>query len=72
VWHAQMSDDIRVWRIRVYRFMIIKAFRNGGCTGMYEKAGKGIDERLKESTAALDKATTHVQSVFEHIKNRAK
>ena len=38
--------------------------------GMYEKVGKGIDERLSESMAALNKATAQVQSVFEHIKNR--
>jgi hypothetical protein len=31
---------------------------------------KEIDERLRESKAALDKATAHVQSVFEQIKNR--
>jgi hypothetical protein len=37
---------------------------------MYEKVGKGIDERLSESMAALNKATAQVQSVFEHIKNR--
>jgi hypothetical protein len=47
-------------------------FKKAGCrheSGVYEKVGKGIDERLKESMAALDNATSHVQSVFEHIKN---
>ena len=39
-------------------------------SGACEKLGKGIDERLKESKAALEKATAHVQSVFEHIKDR--
>ena len=39
-------------------------------TGMYEKAGQGIDEKLMESKVALDKASAHVQSVFEHMKNR--
>jgi hypothetical protein len=36
---------------------------------MYEKVGKNIDEKLKESMATLEKATAHVKSVFEHIKN---
>jgi hypothetical protein len=39
-------------------------------TGTYEKVGKGIDEKLKESKEALDKATAHVHNVFEHIKGR--
>ena len=48
--------------------LIFKKARCGHDSGVYEKVGKGIDERLKESMAALDKATSHVQSVFEHIK----
>jgi hypothetical protein len=35
-----------------------------------EKATKGIDEKLKESKAALDKAFTYAQSVFDRIKSR--
>ena len=35
----------------------------------FEKAGKGIDEKLHESMVALDKATVNVQQVFENIKN---
>jgi hypothetical protein len=38
--------------------------------GMCEEAGRGIDERLRESKAALDKASAHIQNVFEHVKNR--
>jgi hypothetical protein len=34
-----------------------------------EAAGKGIDEKLRESLAALDKATANVQQVFENIKH---
>ena len=34
-----------------------------------EKAGKSLDNTLKESVSALDKATTQVKGVFEHIKN---
>ena len=33
------------------------------------KAGKDLDNTLKESMSALDKATTQVKGVFEHIKN---
>jgi hypothetical protein len=50
--------------------LMVKASRHMHHAGMCEKAGKGIDERLTESKAALDKATAHVQSVFENIKNR--
>jgi hypothetical protein len=50
--------------------LMVKAVRSKRHTGMYEKVGKGIDERLSESKAALNKATAHVQSIFEQIKNR--
>jgi hypothetical protein len=50
--------------------LMAKAARHPHNTGRYEKVGKGIDQRLRESKAALDKATAHVQSVFEHITNR--
>jgi hypothetical protein len=50
--------------------LIVKAAQHRQHTGMYEKVGKGIDDRLKESKEALEKATAHVQSVFEHIKHR--
>jgi len=39
-------------------------------SGKYEKVGQNIDETLMESKDALDKASAHVQSVFEHMKNR--
>jgi hypothetical protein len=50
--------------------LMVKAARHRHHTGRYEKVGKGIDQSLRESKAALDKATAHVQSVFEHITNR--
>jgi hypothetical protein len=50
--------------------LLVKMTRHRNLTGMCEKAGKGIDERLKESKAALDTAAAHIQSVFDHIKNR--
>ena len=33
-----------------------------------QKTGKGLDDTLKESLSALDKATSQVKSVFEHLK----
>jgi hypothetical protein len=48
--------------------LMVKAARHH--TGTYEKVGKDFDESLKESKAALDKATAHVKNVFERIKNR--
>jgi hypothetical protein len=50
--------------------LLVKALRHRHQTGPCEKLGKSIDERLKESKLALDKATMQVQNVFEHIKNR--
>jgi hypothetical protein len=50
--------------------LIVKAARPKRPMGTYEKIGKGMDERLSESKAALDKAAAQVQSVFEQIKNR--
>jgi hypothetical protein len=50
--------------------LMANAARHRRHAGMCEKAGKGIDERLSESKTALEKATAHVQGVFEHIKNR--
>ena len=38
-------------------------------TGMCESVGKSLDEKLRDSKDALDKASAHVQSVFEQIKN---
>lgn len=49
--------------------LMVKAARHGHHAGIGEKTGRGIDEGLRESKAALDKATAHVQSVFEHIKS---
>jgi hypothetical protein len=49
--------------------LIVKAARHRHHMSMYEKVGKGVNEKLKESMAALDKATAHVQTVFEHMKN---
>ena len=50
--------------------ILVKATRCGHHAGVCEKMGKGIDERLMESKNALEKATDHIQTVFEHIKNR--
>ncbi len=52
--------------------LAIKAVRHQHHSCKCEKTGIGIDERLKESKAALDKAAAHVQSVFEHINNHKK
>jgi len=48
--------------------LIIKSVKYKCRKGMCEKWGKGIDEKLKEAKTGLDKATAHVESVFEHIK----
>jgi hypothetical protein len=50
--------------------LYVKLKRDGRQAGTYENLGKNIDEKLNASKAALDKASSHVQSVFEHIKNR--
>jgi hypothetical protein len=47
-----------------------KAARHRHCSGSCEKGEKSFGEKLKESKAALDRATAHVQSVFDRIKNR--
>lgn len=49
--------------------LMVKAAEGRHHAGICEKAGKGIDERLKESIEALDKVAARVQTVFEHIKN---
>jgi len=50
--------------------LYVKLKRNGRQAGTYENLGKNIDERLNVSMAALEKATSHVQSIFEHINHR--
>jgi hypothetical protein len=35
----------------------------------FAKAGKGLDEKLKESIMALDEAKARVQSAFDHIRD---
>ena len=40
------------------------------CPGVCDKVRKGIEESLRESKGARDKATAHVLNIFEHIKNR--
>jgi hypothetical protein len=42
------------------------ASRHRDHAGRYEKVGKGIDEKVKESKAALDKATARIQSIIAH------
>lgn len=51
--------------------LVTRAVRRRHFSGIFEKTGSGIDERLKESKVALEKAAARVQSVFEHIRNRA-
>ena len=63
-----MSGVGVIWVVGI--LLMVKAVRPRTPAGRYEKVGKGIDERLSESMAALNKATAQVQSVFEHIKNR--
>jgi hypothetical protein len=50
--------------------LMAKVARSGHQTGVYAKVGNSIDVSLKESMAALDKATAHIHSVYEHLKNR--
>jgi len=50
--------------------LYVKLKRDGRQAGTYENLGKNIDEKLDASKAALDKASSHVQNIFEHIKNR--
>jgi hypothetical protein len=50
--------------------LLASVMRRKDRAGRCEKVGKGVDEKLKESKAALDKAAARVQSVFDHIKNR--
>ncbi len=40
-----------------------------GHGNLFAKAGKGLDEKLKESIMALDEAKARVQSAFDHIRN---
>jgi hypothetical protein len=49
--------------------ILVKTTLHRHHSGMYEKVGKSIAEKLKESKAALDMATTHVQGVFDRIRN---
>lgn len=47
--------------------LLVKTWKHHA--GLYEKVGKGIDEKMRESKAALERASAHVQQVFEHIKS---
>ena len=47
--------------------LIVKAARRR--TGMFEKMGKNIDERLRKPKAALEEATVRLQGVIERVKN---
>jgi hypothetical protein len=53
--------------VLVFRFLL-----HGHHIGRYEKAGTGIDERLKDVTSAFEKTSVHLQSIFDLIKNRKK
>jgi hypothetical protein len=50
--------------------LMVKPSHSKRHIGKYEKVGEGIDERLIEARATLDKATAQVRSVFEYIKSR--
>ena len=50
--------------------LMFTAMRHRHHAGACEKAGSGIDEKLKESKTALEKAAAHLQGLLEHIKNR--
>lgn len=50
--------------------LFVKTAQHLRHAGVYEKVGHGIDEKLKESIASLNRATDHVQTVFDHIKNK--
>lgn len=49
--------------------LMVKAARQRGHSGRYENMGKSIDEKIRESKEALEKATAHVHGVFEQIRN---
>jgi hypothetical protein len=36
---------------------------------LFAKAGKGLDNKLKESIVALDEAKARVQSAFDHLRD---
>jgi len=50
--------------------LLVKSTQCRHHSGLCEKVGKGFDERLHESKEALDKASSHVQSILESIKNK--
>ncbi len=69
-----MQKCLMVWFVGtigvVGILLLIKAARYRHHADRYEKVVKDIDERLRESKVALDKATTCFHSIFEYIKNR--
>ncbi|MDD5672716.1 MAG: hypothetical protein PHC61_01010 [Chitinivibrionales bacterium] len=50
--------------------LYIKFARHLRPKSAYAKVGKGIDDTIKDSVAALETATARLRSVFEHLKNR--
>lgn len=48
--------------------LIVTTVRHGRHTGMGEKVGKNIDESLRDSKEAFDKATALVRRTLNHAK----
>lgn len=56
-------------------FIILLMFRSllhGHHIGRYEKAGTGIDNKLKNTKSAFEKTAVYLQSIFDLIKDRKK
>ncbi|MBN1128276.1 MAG: hypothetical protein JXA71_04785 [Chitinispirillaceae bacterium] len=49
--------------------LMVKAAQQRNHPGRYENLGKSVDEKIRESKDALEKATAHVYGVFEQIRN---
>jgi hypothetical protein len=49
--------------------LFIKAAWRRRHRNLFAQAGRGLDEKLKESIMALDEAKARVQSAFDHIRN---
>jgi hypothetical protein len=48
---------------------MFRSLRHGHRIGWGEMTGIGIDEKLQKSKSVLEKATVHLQSIFDLIKN---
>ena len=50
---------------------LLKCTKNHGFKQTGERIGSGMDEMLKESKTALDKATSQIQSALTDIQSRS-